>query len=419
MRTQQYSDLCCRLCVAVLVLLSSGVHSQTEEAASGEEQVIRWLNLTARYCKEAAPPQDNGTATLVTVDCLVNELLEVQWTDRRLAWDRSGNAELLTTDEIFLPLDMIWVPDVIVMRPIDIRSFEKNRLLAKVLANGQVTALLSYGTTNKCKMKLNDFPFDSQHCSIYLSSVAKGSKYIRLKALPRPNDQQIVVTASQNNEFCVTNVNTSWNSKMGQHDIVNITVSFKRRPLYYVIVLIIPSALILATCIFGFLLPADSGDRLALNVAILLSMSVFLQLAGSITPAQSESVPVLTWYFTVAMAVTALSTIGSIVVHLCYRRAASREAVSSPVLRLLFLNRLCGWKNTVQSVENCKESNQAQSLESVSMTTIKTSPGSEWQQIGSAIDRLLIICSVSCSVAVLLLIFVTAVKNASSWCPTY
>uniref|UniRef100_A0A1I8FN00 Neur_chan_LBD domain-containing protein n=1 Tax=Macrostomum lignano TaxID=282301 RepID=A0A1I8FN00_9PLAT len=177
----------------------------------------------------------------------------------------------------------------------------------------------------------------------------------------------------------------------------------QRRPLYYVIVLIIPSALILATCIFGFLLPADSGDRLALNVAILLSMSVFLQLAGSITPAQSESVPVLTWYFTVAMAVTALSTIGSIVVHLCYRRAAiaggceqpgAEAAVPQPPVRLNY------------RVSSATSKAAAASSSSSSLASVQDGcrdPGDEWLHVSCVLDRLMLVCVVSLSVAVTVL----------------
>uniref|UniRef100_A0A1I8IQX7 Neur_chan_memb domain-containing protein n=1 Tax=Macrostomum lignano TaxID=282301 RepID=A0A1I8IQX7_9PLAT len=139
---------------------------------------------------------------------------------------------------------------------------------------------------------LASFPFDKQQCNFSMASGQRPPNSLRLRVV-RSIAIDLSIRFLRSNEYCVTAVDSILKWVYSSYHQMEVIITFKRLPMYYVIVLIIPSALILATCIFGFLLPADSGDRLALNVAILLSMSVFLQLAGSITPAQSESVPVL------------------------------------------------------------------------------------------------------------------------------
>lgn len=58
----------------------------------------------------------------------------------------------------------------------------------------------------------------------------------------------------------------------------NVTyyIVMKRRPLFYVFNMILPSILITIVGFLGFLIPPDSGEKVSMGVTTLLSMTVFL-----------------------------------------------------------------------------------------------------------------------------------------------
>ena len=61
----------------------------------------------------------------------------------------------------------------------------------------------------------------------------------------------------------------------------NVTyhVIIKRRPLFYVFNMILPSMLITIVGYLGFLIPPDSGEKVSMGVTTLLSMTVFLMVS--------------------------------------------------------------------------------------------------------------------------------------------
>ena len=75
----------------------------------------------------------------------------------------------------------------------------------------------------------------------------------------------------------------------------NITyhIIISRRPLFYVFNMILPSILITIVGFLGFLIPADSGEKVSMGVTTLLSMTVFLMVVAENMPPNSDSVPLI------------------------------------------------------------------------------------------------------------------------------
>jgi nicotinic acetylcholine receptor, invertebrate len=75
----------------------------------------------------------------------------------------------------------------------------------------------------------------------------------------------------------------------------NVTyyIVIKRRPLFYVFNMILPSLLITAVGFLGFLIPPDSGEKTSMGVTTLLSMTVFLMVVAENMPPNSDSVPLI------------------------------------------------------------------------------------------------------------------------------
>jgi len=66
-----------------------------------------------------------------------------------------------------------------------------------------------------------------------------------------------------------------------------------RRSLFYVVNLIFPCLLIYAVSFLGFFLPSESGDKINLEITVLLALVVFLLIAGETLPPTPDSLPAL------------------------------------------------------------------------------------------------------------------------------
>lgn len=74
---------------------------------------------------------------------------------------------------------------------------------------------------------------------------------------------------------------------------VTFHLLMKRKPKFYVLTIIFPCAVVLALAALGFILPADSGEKVSLEVTVLLSLSVFLLLVSDKLPASAETFPII------------------------------------------------------------------------------------------------------------------------------
>ena len=83
---------------------------------------------------------------------------------------------------------------------------------------------------------------------------------------------------------------------------VTFTIHMKRRSLFYIINLIFPCLLIYAVSFLGFFLPVESGEKVNLeitillgpcSITILLALVVFLLIVGETLPPTPDVIPVL------------------------------------------------------------------------------------------------------------------------------
>ena len=71
------------------------------------------------------------------------------------------------------------------------------------------------------------------------------------------------------------------------------TLTFRRKPYYYVLTIIVPTMVLAMLSAFTFLVPIDSGEKLSLGISILLAFSVLVLIVSEVTPQTSEGAPVI------------------------------------------------------------------------------------------------------------------------------
>lgn len=95
-------------------------------------------------------------------------------------------------------------------------------------------------------------------------------------------------------------------------------ITLRRKTLFYTVNLIIPCVGISYLSVLVFYLPADSGEKVALCISILLSQTMFFLLISEIIPSTSLALPLLGKYLLFTMILVGLSvvvTIGILNVH--------------------------------------------------------------------------------------------------------
>lgn len=74
---------------------------------------------------------------------------------------------------------------------------------------------------------------------------------------------------------------------------VTFTINISRKPLFYVVNLIVPCVMISMMSVLEFILPCNSGEKVSLGITVLLSLTVFMLVIAENMPATSDNIPVL------------------------------------------------------------------------------------------------------------------------------
>lgn len=122
---------------------------------------------------------------------------------------------------------------------------------------------------------------------------------------------------------------------------VTIEFVFKRKPLFYIFNLIVPCMIIMSMVLLGFFLPPESGERITLNITVLLAMAVFLQLAAENLPRNSENVPVMGKFYITVMLEVAISLVATCyILHIHHRNFGTAVVPVPGWVNVYMLNKL-------------------------------------------------------------------------------
>uniref|UniRef100_A0A914XL93 Neurotransmitter-gated ion-channel ligand-binding domain-containing protein n=1 Tax=Plectus sambesii TaxID=2011161 RepID=A0A914XL93_9BILA len=217
-----------------------------------------------------------------------------RWHDDFLIWDP---AKFNGTTSITVPADMVWIPDVTVVSTVLDPEYitEKEYQNVIIIFNGDVSLQFAYVLSNRCEMKTDNFPFDSQECVVKLSS---WSFTINKMILEHIDGQRPIQNPNTEwDVFPYTNETTDsyYGSEYPFREIF-YRIKIKRKSSYYVWVIITPTFIISALSIAGIFAPFSStGDReekVSLGLTTLLTLAVILSLVTGEMP-RSTKLPLL------------------------------------------------------------------------------------------------------------------------------
>ncbi|XP_062843317.1 acetylcholine receptor subunit gamma [Trichomycterus rosablanca] len=334
---------------------NKGVLCNLEGALHGE--------LMRGYNKNIRPMERNSDITEVKLKMTLTNLIslnekeetlttcvwvEMQWYDYRLRWaDRPGFEAFANITRTRIPSKAIWLPDVILENNVD-GHFEIT-LYTNALIDpyGMVYWLPPAIYRSACAIKVNYFPFDWQNCTMVFRSQTYSANEIELKLTEEENNivEWIEIDPeafTENGEWVIKHrpakkvVNERYSPDELDYQEIIFFLVIQRKPLFYIINIIVPCVLFSSLGLLVYFLPAKAGgQKCTMSIAIMLAQTVFLFLIAKKVPETSKAVPLIGKYLMFMMSVTAITVMNCVVVLNVSRRTPNTHPMSNKVRKVL------------------------------------------------------------------------------------
>ena len=294
--------------IVLLITLNRVASSRTAEKAILDA-------LIKDYDSNIRPTDGSGSPINIKFDLKLSKIVKLnfkeqqlhthmhilmRWTDKKLKWNKSQYNE---TDQLVVPASLFWTPDILLYNTADEKSVSSSDVYKAKLQideNGTVTWMSPVTLKSSCDINVKWFPFDIQKCSLIFGSISMTTKKLKILFLSKPNS-----ATSIQGKFHYASGIWSVQSASAQlreefypcckdpFSLVDITLTLKRLPMYYVLYLVLPCLCLsfLSPCVF--LVPPESGERIGFGITIVLSMSVYLLVISDKLPEKSNEPPLI------------------------------------------------------------------------------------------------------------------------------
>ncbi|XP_017738496.1 PREDICTED: 5-hydroxytryptamine receptor 3A isoform X2 [Rhinopithecus bieti] len=348
---------------ALLALLLPMLLAQGEARRSGGLQgrnttrpaLLRLSDyLLTNYRKGVRPVRDWRKPTTVSIDVIVYAILNVDeknqvlttyiwyrqyWTDEFLQWNPEDFDNIT---KLSIPTDSIWVPDILINEFVDVGK-SPNIPYVYIRHQGEVQNYKPLQVVTACSLDIYNFPFDVQNCSLTFTSWLHTIQDINISLWRLPEKVKFDKSVFMNQgEWELLGVLPDFQEFMESSHCyaeMKFYVVIRRRPLFYVVSLLLPSIFLMVMDIVGFYLPPNSGERVSFKITLLLGYSVFLIIVSDTLPATAIGTPLIGVYFVVCMALLVISLAETIFIV----RLVHKQDLQQPVpawLRHLVLERI-------------------------------------------------------------------------------
>ncbi|KAM8927955.1 5-hydroxytryptamine receptor 3A-like [Pelodytes ibericus] len=279
------------------------------------------------YNKWVRPVYDWKQTTTVYLDIIVYAILGVDeknqmlttyiwynqsWVDEFLSWDP---LEYDNITVISFSTQKIWTPDICILQAVDIEKsldvpYVYIKHYGKIFNNKPIEVVTS------CALNIYYFPFDVQNCTLTFTSWIHTTDDINVSIWRSEEeimtDKSIFVNTGEWELLYVQPHYTVFEGNDLTFGEISFSLIIKRRPLLYVVNLILPSMFLMVMDLFGYYLPAESGERISFKITLLLGYSVFLIIVADTLPSSTVGTPLIDVYFIVCMALLLVSLMESI-----------------------------------------------------------------------------------------------------------
>ena len=161
---------------------------------------------------------------------------------------------------------------------------------------GNITWLSMSIFRSSCSIDVKYFPYDIQNCTMEFASWTFGLDKMDIVNNAAQGDLSNYVTSSEWELLAYTPKKEIVTFSCCPDDpttFIKYSIVIKRRPLFYIFNLVMPCVLITLVALLGFYMPPESGEKVAMGITTLLSVTVFLMIVAESMPPTSDIVPLI------------------------------------------------------------------------------------------------------------------------------
>ncbi|XP_063727850.1 neuronal acetylcholine receptor subunit beta-3-like isoform X2 [Symsagittifera roscoffensis] len=209
------------------------------------------------------------------------------------SWNRSEYGD---TRVVTVPPDTFWSPDITIQSAVQIYfdGYDKQAIWSSGYVIAKSTVI---SAVNTCHFDVTYFPFDSHVCELeFIPMITHNDifylylvdEYLDL-ANYRTSEQWEIVTPVKAEAF----TDAYRHGGSSRYTILRYSVTLKRRPHFYMMVLVYPIVTIYIFSGLTFLVPPGCGEKVSFAITILLAQIVAYSSLSQIFPRSSDSFPIL------------------------------------------------------------------------------------------------------------------------------
>ncbi|CAG9565954.1 unnamed protein product [Danaus chrysippus] len=318
-------------------------------------------DLLSNYNRLIRPVDKNNNTVLVKLGLRLSQLidlnlkdqilttnvwLEHEWEDHKFKWDP---LEYGGVKELYVPSEHIWLPDIVLYNNADGEYVVTTMTKAVLHHTGKVLWTPPAIFKSSCEIDVRYFPFDQQTCFLKFGSWSYDGDQIDLKHINQKKGDMVEVGIDLREyypsvEWDILGVPAERHERyypccQEPYPDIFFNITLRRKTLFYTVNLIVPCVGISYLSVLVFYLPADSGEKIALSISILLSQTMFFLLISEIIPSTSLALPLLGKYLLFTMLLVGLSVVITIIIlNVHYRKPSTHKM--QPWVRKFFITKL-------------------------------------------------------------------------------
>ncbi|CAJ0572511.1 unnamed protein product, partial [Mesorhabditis spiculigera] len=321
-----------------------------------------------RYDSRVRPVMDHASSTKVYFSMSLYQILSVnekqqsidlnvwviqKWKDDFLGWNPNLYGGINVT---ILPYHAVWLPDTYIYNSVVMNREETERYINVVLTSNyykgergsEIKFMYPALYRTSCQLDIRFFPYDQQNCTIVISSWTSSKSSIdyypeetEVSLLHYiPNEEWVVVS------FKIDRLEKSFPCCPEPWVLLHAHLVIRRKPLYYIVNLVIPTSVITMVAVTGFFTAASTSserrEKLSLGIDSLLAMSILMMMVSEQMPTTSDYVPLFGLFYLTIIFVIFLGTLfTAFILNIHLQKMYSRPI--SPIVTWFFFHKIAKW----------------------------------------------------------------------------